>query len=333
MLELDTFTIFLSWKCNYSCDHCGFSCSPHRSEKMSLEKAEKYILEASKQAGIKMIAYSGGEPFLYYDEILSLMRLASSKGLSGGIVTNCFWAVDDEIAHARLKTLKELGLKEIILSVDDYHLKYSDPIKVARVLRAAICLEIQAGINMLVTKKSVIKAENLGAILNLEDEILKDRKKVWIRESSPILAGRAKTVFDESELNYYSDEELMLNPCYFVLRNTIVTPDGSIYACCGFGGASDNGPSNITYGGNMEDQDFGITFDNLARNLFFNLMANCGPCYLLKLVEKEYPNIKYRKKFVSNCDVCDEISSNLELKEALRDVLLQMSRSERKVSL
>ncbi|HSW50613.1 MAG TPA: radical SAM protein, partial [Bryobacteraceae bacterium] len=121
MTPLTTLTLFLSWKCNLRCAHCGFSCGPGRRERLPRETARRAIAEAASISGVRMIAFSGGEPFLFYREMLQHMEQAHSAGLSTGVVTNCYWATSRATAVSRLEEMAGLGLQEVIVSFDDYH--------------------------------------------------------------------------------------------------------------------------------------------------------------------------------------------------------------------
>ena len=48
---------------------------------MSLEDAKKLVKDA-KNAGIKLIGISGGEPFIYFDEIVELSNYVREQGLA-----------------------------------------------------------------------------------------------------------------------------------------------------------------------------------------------------------------------------------------------------------
>lgn len=326
-LDLDTFTLFLSWKCNFTCSHCGFSCSPQRKEKMDIKSAKSYIEEASKNPNLKMVAYSGGEPFLFYEELKELMSFSYSKGFRAGVVTNCFWSDSPGIAAERLNELKELGLDEVITSVDDYHLEHVNMHNIKNLIEAAIALKIRVGINILMTLDSRVRKDNLHVLLNLPEHLLKNPENVWIRESSPIRVGRAKKYFEKSRLKQYGEMDLMGNPCYYVIRNTVVAPDGSTYACCGFGGATEYGPSSITYGGNINERGFNNILEGFKANLLLNIISSKGPYVLLKMAQEIDPALKTRTGFVSNCDVCEEISSNLQLRNVLKKLLDDLAAS------
>ncbi len=326
MIKLDSITLFLSWKCNFSCAHCGFQCNPARKEKMSFQEAKRHIDTVTENQDLKMLAFSGGEPFLYYNEVKELMSYARQKKLVGGIVSNCFWAVDYNTAYETLQELKNLGLREIITSFDDFHSEYVSAQNISYVIKAASQLGIKTGLNILATKKSRIRKSNASSILGLDLKDLACAQKLWVRESSPLIVGRAKESLNKEEFSprnliTYGGKELLYNPCPYVIRNSIITPEGAFYACCGFGDATSLGPSSLTYGGNMEKSSFPELFTGVSHNLMLNIICLYGPYLLVKLAKDLHPDLVIKERYVSNCEVCGEIATNKELYNAVGEVL------------
>lgn len=332
MIALDTLTIFFSWKCTFSCGHCGFDCSPLRREKMDLERALHYIEEASENPDLKMVAYSGGEPFLFFDHVLEAMKYAHDKGLAGGLVTNCYWANSAEMADRRLDRLAGLGLREIIVSLDDFHLKYVPIDHIRHVVHAALRLGVRVGVNMLVTRQSRVRRSHACELLHVPSEMVERSDSMWLRESSPLLFGRADCNLAPEDLYYYGEEDLKNASCYYVVRNMIVTPNSSLYACCGFGDSSRYGPASIAYIGDLGQTRFADLFDQASRNLLLNIIATYGPWLLLKLAEEFDPSIPFPREYVSTCSICGEISSNPRLRAAVAHVLQDLAQGASTVS-
>lgn len=330
MIKLGSFTLFLSWQCNLACEHCGFSCGPQRKERMSFQEAVDYIDQASANPDLEMIAFSGGEPFLLWRDLKELMAYSFDKGLSTGVVTNCYWAEDYSKTLAVLGELKQYGLKEIITSLDDYHQRHVPAENITHVVRAAARLGIYTGINMLVTRKSRLRKHNASLYLGVDLEELVSARKLWIKESSPILSGRAKYMvgnkhIPEEDFLLYGERDLLYSPCHYVVRNSIVTPEGAFYACCGLGGASELGPASLAYVGNIKSEGFEKLFGDASQNLLFNIIYFYGPYILLKMAEQAQPGLKFRKQYKSCCEVCEEIAANTALARAVKDALESMS--------
>jgi MoaA/NifB/PqqE/SkfB family radical SAM enzyme len=71
---------------------------------------------------------TGGEPFLYWEHLLEILREAKKQNLGpvDMIETNGFWAVDEKIVNERLKVLDELGMYRLKISCDPFHQEYVD---------------------------------------------------------------------------------------------------------------------------------------------------------------------------------------------------------------
>ncbi len=128
--------IFLSYKCTSTCKHCMYACSPHwKADWLSEEDAEKIFAQLSgkihgspygkNDIGINIgIHLTGGEPFLNFDLLLKMTRMANRYEIPSTFVeTNCFWCTDDETTREKLKQLKGAGLKGILISVNPFILE------------------------------------------------------------------------------------------------------------------------------------------------------------------------------------------------------------------
>lgn len=221
----------------------------------------------------------------------------------------------------RVSTLAQLGLQELIVSVDDYHLRFVPICNIRRVVHAALALGIRVGVNVLVTRTSIIRKSDIPNILNITVEQIQKHNPVWVRESSPVLVGRARSHVCRRELQTYGEAELLDNPCYFVVRNMVMTPEESVYACCGFGDASDCGPASIAYVGDFRTSSIPDIFETASHNLILNMIFVGGPYRLLKMAKEVDPSIRFPKRYVSNCDICGEISRNPRLRRAISQLL------------
>ncbi len=63
---------------------------------------------------------TGGEPFMDFEQLCD--TLAYARKLGGGVscVTNAFWARTDAIALEKLRTLRDLGLQLLAVSVSRF---------------------------------------------------------------------------------------------------------------------------------------------------------------------------------------------------------------------
>jgi len=68
-------------KCNARCPQCGMrSTEKFQRTKLSLDDVKR-ILDAAAQNGVKAVSFTGGEPFLYFDELCHLMKYAGQLGI------------------------------------------------------------------------------------------------------------------------------------------------------------------------------------------------------------------------------------------------------------
>ncbi|MEM1543541.1 MAG: radical SAM protein [Candidatus Bathyarchaeia archaeon] len=126
--------IFLTYKCTNECRHCMYACSPKwRDDWISLTDAEKILKTISeffraiypkdfKRVGVNLgLHFTGGEPFLNFNLLLDLVKLAQNLKIPSLFVeTNCFWCINDEIVEDRFSRLREAGLNGALISVNPF---------------------------------------------------------------------------------------------------------------------------------------------------------------------------------------------------------------------
>lgn len=128
--------VFLSYRCNSSCRHCMYACSPRwEADWLSEEDAEMVLSQlagsfrgrysAPGQVGLNRgLHFTGGEPFLNFRLLLRLTEVASQLGICSTFVeTNCLWCRDDVTTRERLKSLRAAGLQGILISANPFVLE------------------------------------------------------------------------------------------------------------------------------------------------------------------------------------------------------------------
>lgn len=91
-MQLSGLHILVTYRCTLECDHCFVWGSPRQDGVLNIDDIDR-ILDQAKQAGVPRIYFEGGEPFLYYAELVHGVHNAVEMGFSVGIVTNAYWAV------------------------------------------------------------------------------------------------------------------------------------------------------------------------------------------------------------------------------------------------
>ena len=132
--------LLFTYKCNASCEFCYYNCSPKQGGLMSVERAISAWQSLKELVGDNAkIHITGGEPFLYWDRLVEILREAKEHNLGpvDMIETNGFWATDEEIVKDRLKTLDGLGMNRLKISCDPFHQEYVDIGPVKRLAKVA----------------------------------------------------------------------------------------------------------------------------------------------------------------------------------------------------
>jgi hypothetical protein len=127
--------IMVNYRCNAACRHCLYACSPtQRSGYITKEKIAE-ICRLLVNGGIGSVHIGGGEPFLDFQGLLTVIRALAKAGIRlDYIETNAFWAHDPCCAEY-LEALKKENVEALCISVDPFHAEYvpwAYPLELAR---------------------------------------------------------------------------------------------------------------------------------------------------------------------------------------------------------
>ncbi|MBU0638238.1 MAG: radical SAM protein [Planctomycetes bacterium] len=134
--------LLLTYRCSARCAFCYVYSGPERggclpiSDALTVWRGLEQL--ATDHGKLMRIHLAGGEPFLDWPHLASLVRAARNAGLSSveKIETNGFWATSDGLTRARLELLDALNVGQLIISTDVYHQEF---VPLERVRR---CVEI-----------------------------------------------------------------------------------------------------------------------------------------------------------------------------------------------
>jgi MoaA/NifB/PqqE/SkfB family radical SAM enzyme len=142
-VQLTGLHILLTFRCIFECDHCFVWGSPRQSGVLGIGDVER-VLEQAKDAGVQWVYFEGGEPFLYYAELVRGVRRAAEMGFSVGIVSNAYWAVSVSDAVEWLQPF--VGrLQDLTVSSDLFHCEKCLGEEPQNALAAAKWLNIPTG--------------------------------------------------------------------------------------------------------------------------------------------------------------------------------------------
>jgi len=135
----------LTYRCSAACDHCFVWGSPEQSGVMSADDIDAYLIGASDLGTITSAAIEGGEPFVYYDELLAAVEVCHRHGLPVDVLSNCFWARSEQDAENALVPLVRAGLTKLLTSTDVFHTVYVPSERVDTAIAVAERLGIGTG--------------------------------------------------------------------------------------------------------------------------------------------------------------------------------------------
>jgi len=150
--------LLLTYKCNCACEFCYYNCSPEKNGLMSVNMAISAWQSLRVLAGDDArIHITGGEPFLYWDQLQHILEQARRLNLGKVdlIETNGFWATGEDVARQRLKILDKLGMRRLKISTDPFQQELVDIQPVRRLAR--IAMEILGEKRMLVRWREYLK--------------------------------------------------------------------------------------------------------------------------------------------------------------------------------
>src|ERR1051326_8829432 len=109
-----------TYQCNLTCPHC---CVPIEwPDRLGVDVALRFLGDAHGQ-GIRILGFTGGEPFLYPEFVLAVTRRAAELGFRfDKIATNGVWHSSLPELEQTLRQLRDAGFTgKLGLSVDKFH--------------------------------------------------------------------------------------------------------------------------------------------------------------------------------------------------------------------
>jgi organic radical activating enzyme len=223
-----------TYHCNISCRHCYNGSGPHaKAQRIELD-AMRAIIAQMPGAGIAALNLTGGEPFLYPDDLMALIAAGRASRLDAiSIYSNGFWAETAEKADKMLARLAAAGLMQgagdfIKVSTGAYHQEFVGFDRVVLLAqryhrmfarKLAVDYEVAPG----------DKARSAEVRKHLAAESLDQCIAISFRETQPL--GRARNL-QGSELTTIDV------PCGMI-EEIVFDPDGTARPCCGFNNEND----------------------------------------------------------------------------------------------
>ncbi|MBF0102529.1 MAG: radical SAM protein [Desulfobacterales bacterium] len=210
-------------QCNARCPQCGMRVTePFKRSKLAVTDV-KTIINQAAQVGVKVISFTGGEPFIYLDDLVELIHYAKQAGITfirtgtnGFLFKNPEAPDFTERIHRLAKTLADTPLRNLWISIDS---SCTETHEAMRGFNGSI-----AGIKKalpILHHYGIYPSANLGINWNISQETQELLKKKWLftgeSDESAYLVLFEKT-FQRAFQQFYSvviDMGFtMVNTCY-----------------------------------------------------------------------------------------------------------------------
>ena len=217
--------------CNLHCPHCFVPRNPNR---LSIDDAINFInstIEYSKthedSPTISKIGFSGGEPFLYFDFIVSITNHVIEKDLMfDQIMTNGDWWKDKDELEQKLQVLYEAGYDgKIGLSWDIFHNQKTE--RIITFIETVLNIFGNDSINIqtVVPNKALFKKNN--------NDYYIDKKNV-VKEYNLSIYELPQCFPESSNLAWDNKKWFIEDYCQGPGNILYIHPTGNIAPCCGF---------------------------------------------------------------------------------------------------
>lgn len=310
----DNLVLVYNMACPLKCDFCCHAVEDYGPIKFKPDFAAELIRQAGEMPSVNIVVFTGGEPFLYYDQVRELIA-GKAPHLGARIVTAAHWATSKQAALDRLGPLVEAGLTELSISTDSSHQKYVPAQQAEWGMQAALELGL-AG-------------EFAGVFWNkderIEDTIDVPAGALTVRGLvAPI--GRARRQEQNFGPDHYDMGPQRFYGCGISDRVDItVYPDGEVYPCCSGGF---NIEAKLSFGNAKTEPLSGIV-SKMKRDAYTKLVIEAGLGPLYEIAELRFPHLLEHlpdpEQFTSICELCSAVHGNDGLLERIQPLIAYAS--------
>lgn len=142
-IKLDRLEFLITTICNAKCKHCSVSHNKIQQKHINKEVAADLVNRLSQEYDIQSVMTFGGEPLLFPEVVYAIHEQATKVGIPRRqIITNGFWTKDFEKIEYISNRLAEVGVNEILISVDAFHQEHIPLAIVKKVARELLRVSI-----------------------------------------------------------------------------------------------------------------------------------------------------------------------------------------------
>lgn len=333
ILESQSLTILTTDTCTASCAHCCMNSSPTRRGRLSAPQIRDYIDQAASSTTIKTVIFAGGEPLLLGEDLFLSLERVREKGMRSRLVTNAYWATSESRARDVTRKLRDAGLDELNISIDDFHLPYINSLNVKRAFDAAMLLDFESIIIAHCTGPNTkFNDRELDELLGVtlpriyDEETGRKRRSGTERESvkRPYVAvsnsnvqyiGRGTVKLNMDDIparEEWRSEAREVGGCPWAVRSPAISPAGHLLSCCGFEVAG----NEVLDIGDLNQHSLAQLLNDADNDLALNVIAIDGPYRIMDFLQAREPGLPFRKQYGSFCELCQHIVTDATIREA-----------------
>lgn len=282
----------LSYLCTAECSHCYVSSSPHADRtRLDTDLACRAIEESLSINEISpQVAIAGGEPTIFWDDLLTIIRFASQRGLRVLLISNGWWGRSLKTCREKLDALIEHGLTRLEISTSAYHRQFVDSAAVNNIILAGRGRPIELALHVRFSTSCGVEM-NLAPFEGLDEVEL-------IR--APVMpVGRAATAIPADEFSFA--EGFPRGSCQDDL-SLLINPKGDCFPCCGGSELSDH----LRLGNIAEESLKDILLRAEERKLL-PCLTEKGPTFIAQALRADGFKELIPGNYVNICDLCSSI--------------------------
>lgn len=302
---------FITYKCQISCPHCIVNAGPDRKEVMRTEDILNWIDQTADYAlgKIKVVSFTGGEPFYDIAAFRRMTGYAASRGLVPTAVTNAFWAHSEQKALEVLKSLPVL--KFLSISTDEHHLSCIPLERIKNAVKA--CEQLEVVYSLTISTENV----NSETHLRLLEELHNFTNTSRINTVITFPVGRAES--NVNPASYQRTHAIPDSACGDA-HTPVIFPDGNIYAC--IGPVITIKHDNPLMLGNLKCASLAEILDGAQRNTILHIIRTWGPKYLLEMIRDRGYKVRADREYIngSTCDLCHTLMNDRGLIHAMHEI-------------
>ena len=296
-------------RCPLRCQHCMFSSSLEEQDIPDLKDLLDWLEQASQTGRIRLVSFTGGEPFYVFDKLRAMVARAAALDLRVNVVTNAYWATSKEQARTLLSQLE--GLTDLYVSVDEFHAMHVPLSHVLSVGQVAYELGLRVALAVSYCRREdYLKFRfQLERLLEIPIPIVPVQ---IVRQGNARWLGQKR--FDLSE-------QIPRGPCHGT-NVPMVDKDGTVYACC-----EPPISAKVTYNplilGNLHQEPLQTILARAENSAYIRALRTQGPGHLAQLAIDRGLGHKLKRLYPrdSICEVCHDLVQDKALLKVVEEEL------------